>query len=93
MNQGGMWFFLRRAVATQNRVELFLDTQTAQHGHGESMHFVAHDDPALASKVIENLMNARIQNRRVEKMVFVAREENTHDLLKVIDAILRQRMS
>ena len=60
MNQGRMWFFLRHAVAAQNGVELFLDTQAAQHGHGESMHFVAHDDPALALKIIENFMNGGI---------------------------------
>src|SRR5215467_3486475 len=56
------------------------------------MRFVAHDDPPLVSKVIENLMNARIENRLVEKVALVAREENTHHLRKVISAILGQRM-
>src|SRR5262245_58921735 len=49
VNQGGMWFFLRRAVAAENRVKLFLDTQTAQYRYGESMHFVTHDNPTLVS--------------------------------------------
>ena len=33
VDQSGMRFFLRRAVAAQNRIELLLDTQTAQYGN------------------------------------------------------------
>src|SRR5262249_19321916 len=90
MDQVGMRFFVRRTVAAQNGVKLFLNTQTAQHGNGQPMHLVAHDDHPFASKVVENLMNARIENRLVEKVAFVAREENIHYLRKVISAILGQ---
>src|SRR5215471_21449148 len=56
------------------------------------MHLVAHDDLPLVSKVVEDLIDARIQNRRVKQVAFIAREENTHHLRKVISAILGQRM-
>ena len=87
-----MRFFLRRAVAAQNRIELLLDTQTAQYGNRESMHLVAYNHPPLASKVIENLVHAGIQGCLVEKVAFVVREKNPHDLMKVIGAIFGQRM-
>src|SRR5215510_1657830 len=34
MDQSRMGFFLRRTVTAQDGIELFLDTQTAQHGNG-----------------------------------------------------------